>query len=74
MHPFDPNIPLATSVTALIVVALIVYIVKASLQHVRYKFPPSPPGRLPVIGHNHLFPKQFTGDKAKEWGLYTITS
>jgi hypothetical protein len=36
----------------------------------KYKFPPSPPGRLPLIGHAHLMPNQFPGDKTKEWGYY----
>jgi hypothetical protein len=34
----------------------------------KYKFPPSPPGQLPIIGHAHLLPKTFAGDKTKEWG------
>ena len=34
----------------------------------KYKFPPSPPGRLPFIGHAHLMPSKFPGDKTKEWG------
>jgi hypothetical protein len=34
----------------------------------KYKFPPSPPGRLPIIGHAHLMPNKFPGDKTKEWG------
>ena len=37
-------------------------------QYRKYKFPPSPPGRLPLIGHAHLMPKRFPGDKAKQWG------
>jgi hypothetical protein len=39
-------------------------------QYRKYKFPPSPPGRLPVIGHSHLLPKLFPGDKTKEWGIH----
>ena len=35
----------------------------------KYKFPPTPPGRLPIIGHSHLLPKRFPGDKTKEWGM-----
>jgi hypothetical protein len=38
-------------------------------QYRKYKFPPTPPGRLPLIGHAHLMPKRFPGDKAKEWGM-----
>jgi len=35
----------------------------------KYKFPPSPPGRLPLIGHSHLLPTLFPGDKTAEWGM-----
>jgi len=41
-------------------------------QYRKYKFPPSPPGRLPVIGHAHLLPKTFPGDKTKEWGIVVL--
>ena len=37
----------------------------------QYNFPPSPKGRLPIIGHAHLLPKRLPGDKAKEWGIQT---
>ena len=37
-------------------------------QYRKYKFPPSPPGRLPIIGHSHLLPKRMPGHKTKEWG------
>lgn len=36
----------------------------------KYKFPPSPPGRLPIVGHAHLMPKDFPGEKTKAWGKW----
>jgi hypothetical protein len=54
----------------LLSIALTIFVGYAySWNHYRkYKFPPSPPGRLPIIGHAHLMPNSFPGDKTKEWG------
>jgi hypothetical protein len=57
---------------ALLLVSIVVTVCVAQLlfwgQYRKYKFPPSPPGRLPIIGHAHLLPKRLPGDKAKKWG------
>ncbi|OIW35202.1 cytochrome P450 [Coniochaeta ligniaria NRRL 30616] len=67
MCVLDTNLMLASSAAALLLL-IAIFVAKAFPRHGRYKFPPSPPGRLPIIGHSHLFPKEFTGHKAKEWG------
>lgn len=71
MHPQELGIPLF--MVGCVVALVLILIVKISLQWLaqcrKYKFPPSPPGRLPIVGHSHLLPKQFPGDKAKEWGV-----
>jgi hypothetical protein len=53
----------------LALVSLCITYVYSWAKYRKYKFPPSPPGRLPLIGHAHLLPKSFPGDKAKEWGI-----
>lgn len=63
---FNTRLLLASGGALLLVIAIV--IIQDVARSRKYKFPPSPPGRLPLIGHGHLMPKQFTGDKAKEWG------
>jgi hypothetical protein len=58
-----------TITVSLVIVTVIVYW-WSSRSSPQYIFPPSPPGRLPIVGHNHLFPKQFPGEKTKEWGMF----
>lgn len=69
MRVLDPNLAPPSSPLALLLVAI--FAATIFRRYGRFKFPPSPPGWLPIIGHSHLFPiKGFTGDKAKAWGWY----
>ena len=53
---------------AAVVISICLVQIHSWNQYRKYKFPPRPAGRLPIIGHAHLMPKRFPGDKAKEWG------
>ena len=53
--------------TSVLLVAI--YLVRQLQWHQKYRFPPSPPGRLPFVGHSRLMPTEFHGDKSKEWGM-----
>ncbi len=71
LHLSQQSVLVQSSVAIALLITVGVFL-KTFGSHKKYKFPPSPPGRLPLIGHSHLFPKSFTGDKAKEWGETTV--
>ncbi|KAI1611807.1 cytochrome P450 [Exophiala viscosa] len=64
MEAFALNTLVSMTVLLLLVA---VYLVRQSRWRSKYRFPPSPPGWRPFTGHSHLMPKEFHGDKAKEW-------
>ncbi len=62
---FSLNVLVSVATSALL---LAVYSIRRFRWHSKYRFPPSPAGWRPFTGHSHLMPKEFHGDKAKEWG------
>ncbi|KAK5328815.1 hypothetical protein LTR93_002600 [Exophiala xenobiotica] len=59
--------PATLALVVLLTLTVGIYTVRTAQWHRRYKFPPSPPGRLPIVGHSWVLPKEFHGDKVKEW-------